>query len=185
MERSCQSRRTPRLRLATLARGRALVFALPLAVLACHSRSSAAALAGADGGQAPGAEAFGRAADDGGCFTAGPARCDPRTNAGCNTAAGQVCEIGQDATKRYLLECFPPPNDRKLGETCSRKSGPYCGAGLHCAVDRTCRHFCCSDADCTGHDRCIALPGGTFGSIGVCASGSLAVVPESPVAPPR
>jgi hypothetical protein len=106
-----------------------------------------------------------------GCWTAKTARCDPRTNGGCNTAAGQVCEIGQDAAKAYTLQCFPPPNPQKLGEACNRTTGPYCAATLHCAVDGTCRHFCCSDIDCTGRDKCIALPGGTFGTIGVCAKG--------------
>ena len=148
---------------------------LLLALTACPSRSSGPAEP-ADGGR-PGAAGFGKeGAKDAwvsGCWKAGAVKCDPRSNLGCDTAAGQVCEIGQDVAKNYILECFPPPNDRKLGQSCSRKSGPYCGPTLHCAVDGVCRHFCCSDVDCSGHDQCVALPGGTFGTIGVCAGGPL------------
>jgi hypothetical protein len=147
---------------------------LLFAVAACHGHSSASDV-GPDGGHPSAGDFALRGVTDqwvSGCWTAGPVRCDPRSNAGCDTAAGQVCEIGQNASKAYTLECFPPPNTQKLGEACSRKSGPYCGPTLHCALDGTCRHFCCSDADCTGRDsQCIALPGGTFGTIGVCAKG--------------
>jgi hypothetical protein len=153
---------------------------LALAAVACHGRSGAPTEQ--RDGSKPTAAGLDRAgADDAwvsGCWKGGPVTCDPRTNGGCNTAAGQVCELGQNASKAYTLLCFPPPNPQRLGQTCNRKTGPYCAATLHCAPDGTCHHFCCSNVDCKEGDECIPLPGGNFGTIGVCAKGPFDAGPD-------
>lgn len=97
------------------------------------------------------------------CFTAG---CNPVTNDGCDTAAGEACGRSNDG-----FVCLPPPNDAALCEPCSSAAGPYCGATLHCIQDAksgasACARYCCDDGDC-GAGTCDKTSFGSDG-VGLC-----------------
>jgi hypothetical protein len=110
--------------------------------------------------------------------------CNPVTNEGCDTAAGQACDFSQSG-----WTCYDPPNDAKSGDTCDVANGPYCQGTLTCDIPPsdagtsdagasdaggdagqntvgTCKHYCCSDSDCNG-GTCTAF-NTQFGTLGVC-----------------
>jgi hypothetical protein len=71
--------------------------------------------------------------------------CNPVTSAGCEAQAGSACDLGAVGT----FQCFPPPNEVALCETCTPGAGKYCAPGMTCLfpVNR-CARYCCTDADC-------------------------------------
>lgn len=86
-----------------------------------------------------------------------PNECNPITNEGCDTAAGEACDFGQSLT------CYPAPNDVALCGACDAAMGPFCQAGSTCALNNQCTKFCCTDADC-GTGKCdLTLTGDVFG----------------------
>jgi hypothetical protein len=93
--------------------------------------------------------------------------CNPVTNAGCDTAAGEACDLDTG----NIYNCFPAPNTGTLCTTCSYNSGPFCEGTTHCIDTNSsgdngqCARFCCNDGDCGG-GTCdmTTLPGGA----GVC-----------------
>ena len=88
--------------------------------------------------------------DDAGVF------CNPLTNGGCDSDAGEACDIDPNGD----LGCFPPPppNTAALCAACD-DNNIACAPGSTClpatnAPDggSECAHFCCTDADCgSGH----------------------------------
>ena len=105
-----------------------------------------------------------------GCGPAGEAyRCNPVSNAGCNTAAGEACDDDQVGG----FKCYPAPNQAKDGAACADDDdGPSCAPGLGCAgtsesnPEGTCARYCCADAEC-GNKKCAAIDGKS-GSLGFC-----------------
>lgn len=88
--------------------------------------------------------------------------CNPVTNEGCDTDAGEACEYGLED----YFTCYPAPNDVEEGGACDWEQGPYCAPSLTCDSG-VCRRHCCSDDDCEAPQRCQASDG-EFGSLGVC-----------------
>ena len=72
-----------------------------------------------------------------------PAQCNPITNAGCDAAAGEACDLASAG-----FRCFPPPNEQALCAPCDANVGPFCAPGMHCLKDGACARYCCDDADC-------------------------------------
>jgi hypothetical protein len=101
------------------------------------------------------------AASAGSCITIGGNNtCNPVTNEGCDTAAGEACDANQGGG----YECYPAPNTQAMCEECSDTVG-YCQGGMVCIGE--CGRFCCDDTDCSATGTCdktIGLPGG----VGVC-----------------
>ena len=96
----------------------------------------------------------------GACFKiAAPHKCNPVTNEGCDTAAGEACNFGQAG-----FQCYPAPNDRKLCEACSEEAG-FCEGGMVC-FEGKCAKFCCDDGDCGGGFCNTAITG--VAGLGVC-----------------
>lgn len=95
--------------------------------------------------------------------------CNPVTNAGCDSAAGEACEYG---IEEYFT-CYPAPNDVAEGGACDWEAGPWCEATLTCdpiSPDSTagvCRRHCCSDTDCESPETCTPNDP-EFGTLGVC-----------------
>lgn len=110
------------------------------------------------------------------CFV-GPSACDPRNGGGCTE--GDTCDFSNDGR----LECFPPPNEAALGESCDNEAGPFCAAGGWCwrspEGSAACHRVCCSSAECTepGLECVRILNDPAFGSLGVCR------VPTEPADP--
>lgn len=76
--------------------------------------------------------------------------CNPVTSAGCEADPGSACDLGGTGT----FQCFPPPNDAKLCQTCAPASGQYCVSGMTCLMPvNVCAKYCCTDADC-GQGTC-------------------------------
>jgi hypothetical protein len=99
-----------------------------------------------------------------GCVDGLSANCNPVTNEACNTASGEACDFGD---KNF--ECYPAPNDQKLGATCSNAN--FCEGTLHCDTvgdsgTGTCKKFCCSSSDCSG-GTCTAFDA-KLGTLGLC-----------------
>ncbi|MFO0762880.1 MAG: hypothetical protein U0359_40970 [Byssovorax sp.] len=88
--------------------------------------------------------------------------CNPITNEPCNTAMGQACD-----TNGAGFQCYDPPNDKKLCETCGSQDG-FCAGGLTCLG--TCARFCCDNADC-GAGTCD-MSFGFASNVGVCIGGN-------------
>jgi hypothetical protein len=94
--------------------------------------------------------------------------CNPVTNEGCNTDAGEACDLGQNG-----FECFPDGNTQDLCTDCGSTVG-YCKAGLTCFNE--CARFCCTDDDC-GTGQCLKEFDGAAlyevaPSLGVCVPGT-------------
>ncbi len=106
--------------------------------------------------------------------------CNPVSNDGCDTSAGQACDFSQGG-----WSCYDPPNDKKLGEVCDPNNSEFCQGTLTCDMPPTdggtaggdagtgdagatgiCKHYCCSDSDCSG-GTCTAF-NAQVGTIGVC-----------------
>lgn len=95
--------------------------------------------------------------------------CNPVTNEGCDTGAGQACDV--DVTGVY--GCFDTLNDVTLCGACSNGTdGPFCEPTMHCLTDPTgndglCARYCCGDGDCGGGtcDKSM-LPEG----VGICVA---------------
>jgi hypothetical protein len=105
--------------------------------------------------------------------TAAPPPCDPITNAGCNSAAGEACDFGADANGNQDFQCYPAPNTGKLCDMCDLMT-VFCEGGYTCNGDGLCAKFCCDDGDCagTGADGGgggVCVPTGLFG-VGFCAT---------------
>jgi hypothetical protein len=111
------------------------------------------------------------------CFPAPTNACNPVTNAPCNTAAGEACDLSSNG---YV--CFPAPNDVVCGGTCDNGAGPYCEAGYTCAGGggTTCARYCCTDADCGASAPAGTCTGAANGSAGVCNDAAMAPVCEMP-----
>jgi hypothetical protein len=96
-----------------------------------------------------------------------PSGCNPVTNAGCNSAGGEACDLNQDG----VFFCFPPPNDTALCGACDNSAGPFCVAGATCQGEMgiKCVRYCCTDADCGGS---VCTKGGFamagYPDLGVC-----------------
>ncbi len=94
--------------------------------------------------------------------------CNPVTNEGCDSAAGEACEFG---IEEYFM-CFPAPNDVEEGGACNWEEGPWCKATLLCvssdpeSPSGVCQRACCSDEDC-GSKSCVATDP-EFGTLGIC-----------------
>jgi hypothetical protein len=100
-----------------------------------------------------------RSSCDGFCKEAPPPkRCNPITNEGCD--GGEACDLGPSGH-----ECYPPPNDRKICETCDPSRGLFCAAGGGC-VDGYCLRYCCDKDDCGGKFCDKKITGSKF--YGVC-----------------
>jgi hypothetical protein len=72
-----------------------------------------------------------------------PKQCNPLTNEGCDVAAGEACDLGQNG-----FRCFPGPNTGELCTACDHNAGPFCKPGMHCMTDGGCARYCCDDGDC-------------------------------------
>lgn len=105
----------------------------------------------------------------GSCFVLGGGNaCNPFTNEGCDTAAGDACDVSADG-----FSCYPPPNENMLCAACGQADG-FCAPGMTC-LGGACSRFCCSDADC-GSGKCTIgmLPDTT---VGVCQSMPVELLP--------
>lgn len=98
----------------------------------------------------------------GSCFSIGGAdECNPVTQAPCNVAAGEACDLSQNG-----FSCFPPPNDVELCGACDPVNGPWCVAGATCVG--ACARYCCTDADCAPAGACDKATYELGGDVGVC-----------------
>jgi hypothetical protein len=97
-------------------------------------------------------------------------KCNPITNQGCDTAAGEACDFGSAG-----FECYPSPpaNTEALCAACDLTNGPACLPGSSCvnaigdAGATKCARFCCTDADC-GAGKCDTTT--TGGAPGLCVN---------------
>jgi hypothetical protein len=87
---------------------------------------------------------------------AGGDECNPVTNEGCDTEAGEACDSGEDG-----FMCYPPPNENALCTECSEDAG-FCAPG-HVCVGGLCARWCCTDQDCGDDGVCSGE-----GNIGYC-----------------
>ncbi len=77
----------------------------------------------------------------------GTIACNPITNEGCNTAAGEACDRQVDPDGAHLgFKCYPKANIHEVCQPCNDGLG-YCKPGLSCFA--ACGKFCCSDSDCS------------------------------------
>lgn len=100
------------------------------------------------------------------CFDPG---CNPVTNDGCDTEAGEACDLASSGD----FICFPAeagPNDTPICETCSNESGPFCEPTHHCNEDTdgngACARYCCDDGDCGANGKCDTS--GLQDGVGLC-----------------
>lgn len=105
----------------------------------------------------------------GGACGMGVGSCNPVTNAPCDTAAGQACDVGQGG-----FQCYDPPNNNDLCAACGDQAG-YCKAGMTCAGTGAnndvpkCVRFCCSNEDCGAMGSCNFES--SYKPVGVCVEG--------------
>jgi hypothetical protein len=92
--------------------------------------------------------------------------CNPVTNAPCDTANGEECDVAKDGKGGY--QCYSEQTEGAICSMCDPSNGLYCGAGLTCLADGGCAKYCCDDGDC-GSGTCdkTMLPGGET-KLGVC-----------------
>ena len=104
---------------------------------------------------------------NGACVTlSAKIKCNPVTNAPCNTAMGEACDVTADG-----YDCYPAPNKQDLCQPCGTKADGFCKGGETCGgVGNTCAKFCCDDADC-GAGKCDKSAMST-GGVGLCAGGN-------------
>lgn len=86
--------------------------------------------------------------------------CNPVTQEGCDLAAGEACDFGQDG-----FTCYPDGNVQSCGDACGVSGSDYCVGGLTCVG--SCARFCCTDADCGNGNTCTILDGE---AVGVCGT---------------
>lgn len=108
-------------------------------------------------------------ATGGSCVTvSGTIECNPVTNDGCDSGAGEACDFNE-AGDGY--QCWDGPNPQTICAECSDTIG-FCAGGLSCveassAGDFACAKYCCDDTDCGPNGYCddtLGLPG----DIGLC-----------------
>ncbi|MDI3286002.1 hypothetical protein QHF83_22045, partial [Polyangium sp. 15x6] len=90
-------------------------------------------------------------------------KCNPITNAPCNTAAGEACDINSGGG----YQCWPAPNTAKLCDECDASNGPFCEGGKTCSGSK-CARYCCNDADCGGDGAKCDTSGQYPGGAGLC-----------------
>lgn len=93
----------------------------------------------------------------------GDTQCNPVTNEGCDSAAGEACDLTQNG-----FTCYPPPNTENICGACGGQGEGFCAAGLTCIG--TCARFCCDESDC-GTGFCFKDPFAEFANVGVCVVG--------------
>ncbi|MCS6902194.1 MAG: hypothetical protein RMJ98_05305 [Myxococcales bacterium] len=103
-----------------------------------------------------------------------PKRCNPITNEGCDN--GEACDLGPSGH-----QCYPPPNDRKICETCDPSKGLFCAAGGGC-VDGRCFRYCCNKDDCGSGFCDKKVTGSKF--YGVCVDKPVLVFEETTLIEP-
>jgi hypothetical protein len=76
--------------------------------------------------------------------------CNPITNAPCNTAGGEACDLNGSG-----VQCWGPPNTATLCQSCAQD---YCAPGFTCQQDDDgnpkCAKYCCTDQDCSAAAHC-------------------------------
>ena len=90
---------------------------------------------------------------NGSCLTlGGMVACNPMTNEGCNSAAGEACDRLSDTMGNNIgFKCYPaeingmPQNIHEACQPCNDGLG-YCKPGLSCFD--ACGKVCCTNADC-------------------------------------
>lgn len=93
----------------------------------------------------------------------GPIACNPISNEGCNSIAGEVCDWGPSG-----FECYGGDNLQEMCQECSPQ-GKHCHSGLTCVGDYgACAKFCCNDQDCEPGGTCVIA----VLDVGVCQGGS-------------
>lgn len=106
------------------------------------------------------------APSNGACADPAPGHCNPVTDAGCDAAAGWVCDWSPTGSS---FECFPPGAGVAVCGECSNSGGPFCGPGTTCdargSVPGECFRWCCDAGDCGPGAACLPA----FGGVGVCA----------------
>jgi hypothetical protein len=107
-----------------------------------------------------------------------PSTCNPITNEGCNTAAGEACDFQSGGG----YTCYPDGNTHKLCEPCgSAGDGNFCEGGMTC--NKMCTKFCCDDGDCgtgTCNKDLTADP-----KVGICvAADMMAAACDAPLMSP-
>ena len=92
--------------------------------------------------------------------------CNPVTNEGCNTAAGEACDGGMNG-----FQCYPDGNTQDLCQECGVTGSDYCKAGSTCL--NQCAKYCCDDSDCGAGTCTKTLMGSALfmnaPNLGVCA----------------
>jgi len=102
---------------------------------------------------------------NGACVTlSATIKCNPVTNAPCNTAGGEACD-----TNGTGYECYAPPNDNNLCQPCGDTDG-FCKGGQTCGNSATCAKYCCTNNDC-GNGTCDKS-GMLTGGVGTCSGGN-------------
>jgi hypothetical protein len=117
---------------------------------------------------------------NGACVSVGgPVQCNPITNQGCDTAAGEACDRQNTpgTTDQIGFKCYPngnpPVNIHDVCQSCNDGLG-YCKPGLSCFAQ--CGKYCCSDSDCSP-GKCTKIDPTTNGTlfpvtpgVGLCVS---------------
>jgi hypothetical protein len=112
----------------------------------------------------PACDAADMAPSGGSCVPiGGDIQCNPVTNEGCDSAAGEACDLTQSG-----FTCYPAPNIENICGACGGQGESFCAAGLTCIG--TCARFCCDDSDC-GTGFCFKDPFAEIASVGVCVLG--------------
>jgi hypothetical protein len=90
--------------------------------------------------------------------------CNPVTNAGCDAAAMEICDVDM-VNGGY--SCIKTTGPVGLCLACDEYDGPFCDPGLTCLSDGSCGAYCCDDGDCgTGKCDMSQLPDEKV--LGVC-----------------
>ncbi|TVR02605.1 MAG: hypothetical protein EA398_07730 [Deltaproteobacteria bacterium] len=88
----------------------------------------------------------------------------------------ETCDIMLTEQETLRIQCFPAEEAAGHDAACDNRTGPFCGAGLHC-VDGACHAFCCHDDECGPDEHCgPLLP--ELGALGVCRAGTPASTPD-------
>lgn len=104
----------------------------------------------------------------GACVSGGA--CNPVTQVGCNAAAGEACDFGQNG-----FSCYASGNVKELCDSCGANDNDYCLPGNTCAPPggastNVCFRFCCDDSDC-GSGTCATGIFEAYPDLGVCGEG--------------
>ncbi len=90
-------------------------------------------------------------------------RCNPLTNEGCDTAAGQTCRLDVRMSRVW---CDDTASIAGSGAICD-ETNRLCKPGYHCGPSIKCEKLCCSDDDCPPGVPCRSLVT-LLGDIGTC-----------------